>query len=124
MLSAKVKGFKDLLVCQKAVDLADVVYEYTENFPTKEMYGLSSQMRRCSVSIASNIAEGNARNGTKELLHFLSIAKGSLAELETQMIIANRRKFLTEDIFLKVSDNIRELDYLVFNLMQKLKTRL
>lgn len=119
-----VKGFKELLVWQKAIDLVDAVYIVTESFPAKEVYGLSSQMRRCAVSIPSNIAEGSERKGTKELLHFLSIAKGSLAELETQLIISQRRQFLSEQHSTKMTEQIRELDYLIFNLMQKLKNKL
>jgi len=75
------------------MDMADKIYDVTLQFPSEEKFGLSSQLRRCAVSIASNIAEGSARNGTKELIQFLYIARGSVAEVETQIEIAYRRKY-------------------------------
>jgi four helix bundle protein len=82
------KTHKDLEVWQTAIDLAKEVYETTKTYPREEMFGLVSQMRRCAVSIPSNIAEGAARNGTKEFLQFLHIALGSLSELDTQIEIS------------------------------------
>jgi four helix bundle protein len=82
--------YKDLIVWQKGMDLATAVYQLTENFPKEEMYGLTSQMRRCAVSIPSNIAEGKLRGSDKEFGRFLSIAFGSAGELETQVLIAKR----------------------------------
>ena len=78
----------DLEVWKRAVELAKSVYELTAGFPASEIYGLSSQMRRAAVSIPSNIAGGAARNGDKEFLHFLNIALGSAAELDTQYILS------------------------------------
>jgi four helix bundle protein len=89
----KIKSFRDLLVWQRAVDLAVHIYKVTEQFPKSEMYGLTNQMRRASVSVASNIAEGYNRSQA-ELRHFLEIARGSLAELETQLEIAQRIGYL------------------------------
>lgn len=82
------KTYKDLVVWQKATALALAVYKATEHFPKSELWGLTSQMRRASVSIASNIAEGKLRGGNKEWRHFLCIAFGSGGELETQLHIA------------------------------------
>ncbi len=82
------KGYSDLRVWSEAMALAKSVYSLTRAFPKEEIYGISQQMRRCAVSVASNIAEGSARQGTKEFLQFLSIAAGSLAELKTQLLIA------------------------------------
>lgn len=84
----------DLLVWQEAIQLVKMVYEVTAGFPRDELYGLTSQMRRAAVSVPSNIAEGAARFGTKEFLQFLAIARGSLSEIETQIIIANRLGFI------------------------------
>jgi len=81
-------GYKNLTVWKKAIAFAGTVYEYTKPFPTSELYGLTSQMRRCAVSVASNIAEGCARQSNKEFIQFIAIANGSLAELLTQAIIA------------------------------------
>jgi four helix bundle protein len=82
------KTHKDLEVWQTAIDLAKEVYETTKTYPKEETFGLVSQMRRCAVSIPSNIAEGAARNGKKEFLQFLHIALGSLSELDTQIEIS------------------------------------
>jgi four helix bundle protein len=82
------KTHKDLEVWQASIDLAKEVYETTKTYPKEEAFGLVSQMRRCAVSIPSNIAEGAARNGRKEFLQFLHIALGSLSELDTQIEIS------------------------------------
>ncbi len=82
------KGHKDLKVWQEAVSLAGLVYRVTEGFPESERFGLTSQMRRASVSIASNIAEGAARQSQKEFVRFLHMASGSASELDTQLEIA------------------------------------
>ena len=84
----KPKHYKDLLVWQKGMVLAKLVYQLTQKFPREEQYGLISQLRRAAVSVPSNIAEGQARRGTNEFLQFLSIAEGSLAELETQLLLS------------------------------------
>jgi four helix bundle protein len=81
-------GYRELKVWQLGVDLALEVYRLTEAFPKSELYGLTSQMRRAAVSISSNIAEGHARKTRREMQRYVNIAKGSLAELETQLIIA------------------------------------
>ncbi|MFY0715069.1 four helix bundle protein [Seonamhaeicola sp. NFXS20] len=85
---------KDLDVWKKSMDLVELVYSLTSEFPPDEKYGLVSQMRRAAVSIPSNIAEGTARKGDKELLQFLMISIGSLSELETQYLIAVRLEFV------------------------------
>ena len=81
-----IKSFRDLDVWKAAVDLATSTYRETCAFPSEERFGLTSQMRRSATSVAANIAEGHARNGTREFLHFVSIALGSLAELETETL--------------------------------------
>ena len=85
---------KDLEVWKKSMDLVESIYTLTQRFPEAEKFGLTSQMRRSAVSIPSNIAEGAARKGDKEFLHFLYIALGSLSELETQYLIATRLEFI------------------------------
>lgn len=84
----KVKNYRDLLVWKQGIELVKIIYRITGQFPKDEIYGLTSQMRRCAVSIPSNIAEGHARDSLKEYLQFLSISAGSLAELQTQLVIA------------------------------------
>jgi|SRR5438552_17618728 four helix bundle protein len=88
------KSFRELRVWQKALDLVEKIYLTTQKFPREETYGLMSQIRRAVVSVPSNIAEGHTRNHIKEYLHHLSIAQSSLAELETQLEIANRLKYI------------------------------
>ncbi len=85
-----VKSFKELIVWQKSIDLAQEIYSVSAQLPKKEIYGLCSQIQRSSVSISSNIAEGKKRGTKKEFIRFLGIADGSAAELETQLIIISR----------------------------------
>jgi four helix bundle protein len=87
---------KDLDVWKKSIDLVEKIYQLTSSFPREEIYGLTSQIRRAAVSIASNIAEGAARNGKKEFLKFLYISLGSLSEVETQLIIAKRLAYVKD----------------------------
>jgi four helix bundle protein len=89
-----IKGFRELRVWQQGIDLVEEIYRITERFPAREVYGLASQLRRAAVSIPSNIAEGHAREHIKEYLNHLSIARASLAELETQIEIAIRLKYI------------------------------
>ena len=88
-------SYRDLIVWQKAMNLAKEVYRLTKSFPKDEMYGLTSQIRRCSVSIPSNIAEGRGRNSDKEFIRFLSISLGSLYELQTQLELALAFNYIT-----------------------------
>lgn len=98
--------YVDLEVWKQARKLAVGVYQYTNSFPNSEQYGLTSQIRRCSVSIASNIAEGCGRQHSKETIHFLSIARGSLFELETQLFISFDLGYISkvqlDDIMLEI----------------------
>ena len=98
-----IQSYKDLIVWQKSIELVTLIYNLTEGFPSKEIFGLTSQMRRAAVSIASNIAEGRCRGTRKDFTQFLRIAVGSCAELETQILIAKNLKFLRN------SDNISAL---------------
>jgi four helix bundle protein len=90
-------SFHELKAWQLGMDVAEQIYRLTAAFPKSETYGLSSQMRRSAVSIPSNIAEGQGRDSTKEFLHFLAIAFGSICELETQMLLANRFNYLSDE---------------------------
>jgi four helix bundle protein len=83
-----VKNYRELVVWQKAMGLAKLCYQVTKRFPKEEMFGMTSQIRRSAASIPANIAEGHGRTHTKDYLHFLSIAKGSLAEVETHLILS------------------------------------
>ena len=93
-----VKSFRDLDVWRLGVELAETVYRVTARFPKAELFGLTSQMRRAAVSIPSNIAEGRARNSSRGFLYFLSVSRGSLAELETQLELAIRLDYTHSDL--------------------------
>ena len=109
--------YKQLAVWQNAVDFVVDIYLNTNNFPTEERFGLTSQLRRAAVSIASNIAEGACRNTPGEFAHFLGISAGSVAEVETQLIIANRLGFVSEE---KANDLSAKGDVII-NKLWKLK---
>jgi len=91
-----IQNYQDLIVWQKSMDLAAQIYQVTKKLPKEEMYSLTNQMRRAAVSISSNIAEGQARHSTKEFLHFLRIAQGSKAELETQLLLCQKINYLSD----------------------------
>lgn len=118
-----VRSYRDLIVWQKAMDLATDVYRVTEAFPSREQFGLTNQMRRASVSIPSNIAEGQGRGTTKDYVHFLHIARGSLQELETQMLLAQRLKFTSESEVQNLLVLCDEVSRLVSGLMNSLAPR-
>ncbi len=113
--------FRDLIVWQKAVQLAKAVYQLTSALPDTEKFGLSSQMRRAAVSVASNIAEGNARATTRDFLRFRIMARGSLAELETQLIIAGELNLLRD--IAPTAQHIQEVRRLLQALITSLRRR-
>jgi len=111
---------KDLDVWKLGIELVTKIYEITSNFPTTEQFGLTSQMQRAAISIPSNIAEGAARNSEKEYIHFLYISLGSLAELETQLIISNKLGFL-EDV--SIFEEVEKLRRKLLNFIKYFKQK-
>jgi four helix bundle protein len=107
--SARIKSFRDLRVWQIGVDLVEQIYLLTRTFPKFEAYGLASQMQRAAVSIPSNIAEGQTREHLREYLQHISIARSSLAELETQLEIAARLKYCTSEQFSQFHEQMDSL---------------
>jgi len=114
-----VKSHRDLDVWRDAIDLVEQMYRITAGFPVEERYGLTSQMRRAAVSIPANIAEGAARGGRKEYVHFLCMARGSISELETLLIVSRRLALCGSDaetdellgrVFARLNALIRRLD--------------
>lgn len=103
------KTHRDLKVWQNSIELVTEIYKLTKSFPNSETFGLASQIQRSSVSVPSNIAEGAARNSNKEFSHFLSIAQGSLAELEAQLIISKNIQYLSKDQFKSILANLIEI---------------
>ncbi|MBU0596867.1 four helix bundle protein [Patescibacteria group bacterium] len=114
--------YKDLIVWQKSIELNKEIYRITSLFPTEEKFGLTSQMRRSSVSIASNIAEGYARRNTKENAYFINIAYGSATELETQIIITKDIRLINKNEF-TITDGLLESTLkLLYNYRKYLKS--
>ena len=114
-----IKRHRRFSVWQKAMELTEHIYLFTQLLPSEEKFGLTSQLRRCSVSIPSNIAEGASRHSDKEFLRFLNIAKGSLAELETQIILCSRLYNLNWDF-----DQTQRIIEDVFALNEALRSKL
>jgi four helix bundle protein len=102
-------GHRNLIAWQKAMDLVAEIYRVTRGFPEDERYGLVSQLRRAAVSVASNIAEGFGRNSRKELHHFIGQSRGSLAEVETQVEIAQKLGYIGGEVASQLLLNIAEL---------------
>ena len=120
----KPKHYKELLVWQKGMSLAKGVYGLTARFPADERFGLVSQMRRAAVSVPSNIAEGQARHGTREFLQFLSHASGSLAELETQLLLSLDMKYCAKNDVESIAGLISELQKMIVALRRALDSSL
>jgi four helix bundle protein len=118
----KINNYRDLIVWRKAMDLAAEVHLLSKGFPRDELYGLTSQVRRAAVSIPSNIAEGQARQSTAEFLNFLSIAQGSLAEVDTQILLAQRFQYVSDETTAKAASLIIEVSKMLFSLRAKLTT--
>ena len=117
---SKPRHYKDLLVWQRGIALTKLVYKLTANFPTDERFGLTVQMRRAAVSVPANIAEGQARRGTKEFLQFLSHAEGSLTELETQVLLSTELQFAKTQDVAPVLEEIDQLQKMLIALKRKL----
>ncbi|HJO93532.1 MAG TPA: four helix bundle protein [Victivallales bacterium] len=120
----KIKTYRDLLVWQKSMDLVSEIYKTTKNFPREEQYGLISQIRRCAVSIPSNIAEGYGRNSSNDYIRFLQISVGSLYELQTQIEISYNLKYLLEESFKTIYEKTKELERMLSSMIKKLKIHL
>jgi four helix bundle protein len=115
--------YKDLIAWQKSMDLANAVYDATEAFPRREIYSLT-EMRRAAVSIPSNVAEGQAHFSRREFRHFLRHSSGSLAELETQIVIAQRRNYLTESQTVELLKRTHEVGRILSGLLNSLKEQI
>jgi len=102
------------------MDLVILVYKLSRKFPKDEMYGLTNQIRRAVVSVVSNIAEGHARDSTADFKHFLSYSKGSLAEVETQLLIAQQLEYVTQEELKTVLELREEISKMIYSLSNKL----
>ena len=116
------KSYRELIVWQKAVQLVVDCYRATPGFPKSEIYGLTSQIRRAATSIPANIAEGYGRGSRKEYLQFLIVAQGSLKELETHFIVAQKLNYLTDAQLSRVLSQSDEVGKMLGSLIRKLRT--
>lgn len=115
--------YRQLIAWQKAIDFVDAVYDATSAFPKDERFELTSQVRRAVVSIASNIAEGQGRKSRNDFIRFLRQAHGSLCEVETQLIIAKRRRYISEELCDRLLKESDELSRIISGLAKALKER-
>jgi len=120
----RIRGYRDLDVWKKGIDLCESVYRVTERFPADERFGLTNQMRRASVSVPSNVAEGHCRAHTKEYIQFIHHSRGSLGEIDTQLEIARRLKFLPEPDAAQLFETVDHVQRMLSSLTRSLKSRL
>jgi len=115
-----IKSYRDLIVWQKSMQLVTDIYAATKSFPSEEVYALTSQLRRCAISIPSNIAEGYGRNSTGDYKRFLQIAVGSVFELQTQIEIAANLKYLAGELFRTLFNTAKEIELMLVSLIKKI----
>jgi len=120
----EIRNYRDLLVWQKAMDLVEDIYRITADFPKHELYALSSQLQRVAVSVPANIAEGHDRDSTKEYLRHLSIAVGSLAELETLVAISKRLAYIDAGKNELLQSALQSIGRMLRNLQRALRAHL
>lgn len=119
-----VRSYKALIVWQKSIDLIDDVYRLCRAFPKSETYGLCSQLQRAAVSVAANIAEGSGRDSTKEFIHHLAYSLGSLAEVETYLVVSIRLEYSTKATVAKLDSKCDEIGKMIRSLQKALRKRL
>jgi four helix bundle protein len=119
-----VQHYRELIAWQKAMDFAEAVYSATRAFPREEQFGLTNQVRRAVVSVASNIAEGQGRGSTPDFVRFLNISTGSLQEAETQLLLAERFEYLNSTTTLGLLDISAEVGRINFGLIRSLTDRI
>jgi four helix bundle protein len=117
----KIKTYRDLIVWQKSIKLVTEIYTITNKYPKNELFCLTNQIRRCAISIPSNIAEGYGRNSKQEYIRFLNISMGSLFELQTQLEISLNLNFLEKTDYIKIYDDTKEIERMLCSLLIKLK---
>ncbi|MCH7813660.1 MAG: four helix bundle protein [Planctomycetes bacterium] len=121
-MGGRIESFRDLIAWQKGMELCKLVYSVSAAFPWSERFGLASQVRRAAVSVPSNIAEGYARRSKGDYLRFLNIARGSLAEIQTQLILAGELEFAAQERLSSCIDLADEVDRILFGLIRAVST--
>ncbi len=120
---SEIKSYKDLLIWQKGIEIVVLTYKLVSSFPKDELYALSSQIKRSSVSIPSNISEGYGRQSTQSYIQFIKIARGSLCELETQLLIAKKLDFISDEkLFSELTNQIIEESKMINSFLNKLES--
>jgi four helix bundle protein len=120
---SKVQSFKDLIIWHKSHQLTLKLYQLTKHFPNEEKFGITSQIRRAAYSIPSNIVEGHSRNSEKEFKHFLSIARGSLSELEYFLILSKDLNYISIDEFKELEADAVEISKILYSFTNNLKAQ-
>ena len=120
----RVESYRDLIVWQKSMDLVVAIYRETNTWPQQQRFGLVQQLRRCAVSVPSNIAKGQGRRGDREFVHFLRIAHGSLREVETQVTIGQRLGYCSIHTEVRLLDRTSEIGRLLQGLIRSVTTRM
>jgi len=123
MGDSKIQSYRDLKVWQEAVNLAEICYRFTKTFPKEELYGMTTQARRASVSIAANIAEGYGRKTRGEYIQFLYIAQGSLKELETHLLISQRVELAAYESINPILNQCESVGRLLLALIRALENK-
>lgn len=118
-----VRSYQDLIAWQKAMDLVTEIYEVSHKFPREEIFALTSQLRRAAVSIPSNIAEGQGRSSRKEFLYYLGNAKGSLSEVETQVLIARKLDYIDDEVSNSLLNLSAEVGRILNGLLASLRNK-
>jgi four helix bundle protein len=121
--TAAIRSYKDLNVWKAAMQLVYEVYEVTRNFPDTERYGLTSQMRRCAISVPSNIAEGWSRNSARSFISYLNIASGSMSELATQLEIARRINYINDERMQNLEHRGIQISKMLYMLIKRIESR-
>jgi four helix bundle protein len=115
-------NYKELKIWQRAIELSLDIYRLAEEFPASENYNLASQIKRAAVSVPSNIAEGTGRNSDKDFLRFLGIALGSVYEVQTQLVLSNKLKFISTNDFMTLNDSLDELAKMIWGFKKNLES--
>jgi four helix bundle protein len=118
------RNFRELNIWQRSFELVEKVYQLTEDFPSSEKFGLIAQIRRCAVSVPSNIAEGCGRNSDKELIRFLDIALGSAFELETQLLLCQSLQFGEREVINGLIEELHQIQKMINGFMKTLKSKI
>ena len=118
---SEIKSYRDLDVWQKSMELVEMLYKLTRGFPREELFGLANQIRRSAISVPSNISEGFLRQHTNEIIQFLYIALGSCGELDTQIEISYRLKYLKDDEKDELAEEVNHLSRMLRNLIKSLR---